>query len=132
MKSANDGFFTLPYTDHDYIILFMTISGVIFQIYLLYRSSELKTPKFREAIGIILIAMIMSVGIYELAIGMKMKMQYVYLPFAFIIILSKDVVYWMLEDKDGKRFVIATFKTILNGILKRFGYEKVEQSDQGK
>ena len=61
---------------------------------------------------------------YELAISKQWKIEQLYIPFALIIISSKDIIDWLFMSKDGKIFIISTFKMFIETLLKDFGYEK--------
>lgn len=123
-NELKNGLFILPYTPHDWIIIVLAISGYLFRMYLMYKSSDETNPKIRDWFGVFLLTSICTIGIYELAIYKNIPIQTLFLPFALCIILAKDITDWVFMSKEGKRFVINTLKEIISAILSRFGYEK--------
>lgn len=129
MDHANDGLFNLPYTTHDWLILSLAISGTLFRIFLIYFNKDSKNPKGKDWMGIVLMSFILTIGLYELAIHKKWTVEKLYLPFAMIIIVAKDLTDWLFMSKDGKQFVIGTFKTLTTVFLGKLGYTKNEDNE---
>ena len=121
----NDGLFILPYTTHDYIVLTIAILGTIFRLYLVDKNKDSKQRiGIEDYLNAIVISGILTIGLYEMAISEKWKIETLYLPFAGIIISSKIIVDWLFMSDDGKIFIISTFKMMVESTLKKFGYEK--------
>ena len=127
----NDGLFLLPYTTHDWIVLTIAILGTVFRLFLVDKNKDSKQKiGFSDYVSALSITGILTIGLYEMAIYEKWKLEQLYLPFAGIIISSKILVDWLLMSEDGKVFIISTFKTFIEGIFKKFGYEK-SNNDNG-
>lgn len=121
----NDGLLTFPYTSHDWIVIIIASLGTIFRIFLVNQNKDSKQKLgISEYINTVCISGMMTLGLYELAISKQWKIEQLYIPFALIIISSKVIIDWLFMTKDGKIFIISTFKMFIETILKNFGYEK--------
>ena len=121
----NDGLLFLPYTTHDWAVIIISVLGTIFRLHLVTLNKDNRQKiSFTEYINAICISGIMTLGLYELAISKQWKIEQLYIPFALIIISSKVIIDWLFMSKDGKIFIISTFKMFIETILRNFGYEK--------
>ena len=121
----NDGLLFLPYTTHDWAVVIISVLGTIFRLHLVTINKDNRQKiTFTEYINAICISGIMTLGLYELAISKNWKIEQLYIPFALIIISSKVIIDWLFMSKDGKIFIISTFKMFIETLLKNFGYEK--------
>ena len=121
----NDGLLFLPYTTHDWAVIIISVLGTIFRLHLVTLNKDNRQKiTFTEYINAICISGIMTLGLYELAISKQWKIEQLYIPFALIIISSKVIIDWLFMSKDGKIFIISTFKMFIETILRNFGYEK--------
>lgn len=121
----NDGLLFLPYTTHDWAVVIISVLGTIFRLHLVTINKDNRQKiTFTEYINAICISGIMTLGLYELAISKQWKIEQLYIPFALIIISSKVIIDWLFMSKDGKIFIISTFKMFIETLLKNFGYEK--------
>ena len=121
----NDGLLFLPYTTHDWAVVIISVLGTIFRLHLVTINKDNRQKiTFTEYINAICISGIMTLGLYELAISKQWKIEQFYIPFALIIISSKVIIDWLFMSKDGKIFIISTFKMFIETLLKNFGYEK--------
>lgn len=121
----NDGLLFLPYTTHDWAVIIISILGTVFRLHLVTINKDNRQKiTFTEYINAICISGIMTLGLYELAISKQWKIEQLYIPFALIIISSKVIIDWLFMSKDGKIFIISTFKMFIETLLKNFGYEK--------
>ena len=128
MNKQNDGLFTIPYTQHDLIVLSIALLGTLFRLSLVNINKDSKQRiSFADTLNTILVSAIMTIGLYEWAISSKWKIDHLYLPFAGIIIGAKVIVDWLFMSEDGKIFIISTFKQFVGGILEKFGYTKKEE-----
>lgn len=117
------GLFYFPYTSQDYIVLLLAFLGTAYRIYIMYHSQE-KAVEIKEIISVVIISGILTIGLYEIAIDRAWRMTEFYLPFAACIILAKDITDWLFQSKEGRRFAINTFKTMVESLLGSFGYKK--------
>ena len=121
----NDGLLFLPYTTHDWAVVIISVLGTIFRLHLVTINKDNRQKiTFTEYVNAICISGIMTLGLYELAISKQWKIEQLYIPFALIIISSKVIIDWLFMSKDGKIFIISTFKMFIETLLKNFGYEK--------
>lgn len=121
----NDGLLFLPYTTHDWAVVIISVLGTVFRLHLVTLNKDNRQKiTFTEYINAICISGIMTLGLYELAISKQWKIEQLYIPFALIIISSKVIIDWLFMSKDGKIFIISTFKMFIETLLKNFGYEK--------
>ena len=121
----NDGLLFLPYTTHDWAVVIISVLGTVFRLHLVTINKDNRQKiTFTEYINAICISGIMTLGLYELAISKQRKIEQLYIPFALIIISSKVIIDWLFMSKDGKIFIISTFKMFIETLLKNFGYEK--------
>ena len=121
----NDGLLFVPYTTHDWAVIIISVLGTIFRLHLVTINKDNRQKiSFTEYINAICISGIMTLGLYELAISKQWKIEQLYIPFALIIISSKVIIDWLFMSKDGKIFIISTFKMFIETILRNFGYEK--------
>jgi len=121
----NDGLLFLPYTTHDWAVVIISVLGTVFRLHLVTTNKDNRQKiTFTEYINTICISGIMTLGLYELAISRQWKIEQLYIPFALIIISSKVIIDWLFMSKDGKIFIISTFKMFIETLLKDFGYEK--------
>ena len=126
----NDGLLFLPYTTHDWAVVIISVLGTIFRLHLVTINKDNRQKiTFTEYINAICISGIMTLGLYELAISKQWKIEQLYIPFALIIISSKVIIDWLFMSKDGKIFIISTFKMFIETLLKNFGYEKNNNSN---
>ena len=126
----NDGLLFLPYTTHDWAVVIISVLGTIFRLHLVTINTDNRQKiTFTEYINAICISGIMTLGLYELAISKQWKIEQLYIPFALIIISSKVIIDWLFMSKDGKIFIISTFKMFIETLLKNFGYEKNNNSN---
>ena len=123
--NQNDGLLFFPYTTHDWSVVIISVLGTIFRLHLVTINKDNRQKiTFTEYINAICISGIMTLGLYELAISKQWKIEQLYIPFALIIISSKVIIDWLFMSKDGKIFIISTFKMFIETLLKNFGYEK--------
>ena len=123
--TQNDGLLFLPYTTHDWAVVIISVLGTVFRLHLVTINKDNRQKiTFTEYINAICISGIMTLGLYELAISKQWKIEQLYIPFALIIISSKVIIDWLFMSKDGKIFIISTFKMFIETLLKNFGYEK--------
>ncbi|MEI7488142.1 MAG: hypothetical protein WCJ72_12175 [Chryseobacterium sp.] len=87
----NDGLFTYPYTDHDWIILVLAFAGYVYRMYLWHSTLDVKNPAAKDWIGMLFLVIIFTIGLYEFAIYKSWAMKMFFLPFAIAIVLSKDI-----------------------------------------
>ena len=121
----NDGLLFAPYTTHDWAVIIISVLGTVFRLHLVTINKDNRQKiTFTEYINAICISGIMTLGLYELAISKQWKIEQLYIPFALIIISSKVIIDWLFMSKDGKIFIISTFKMFIETLLKNFGYEK--------
>ena len=121
----NDGLLLLPYTTHDWAVVIISVLGTVFRLHLVTINKDNRQKiTFTEYVNAICISGIMTLGLYELAISKQWKIEQLYIPFALIIISSKVIIDWLFMSKDGKIFIISTFKMFIETLLKNFGYEK--------
>ena len=121
----NDGLFIIPYTTHDWIVLTIAVLGTIFRLYLVSNNKDSKQRMtVADYLNALVISGILTIGLYEMAIYNRWKIEQLYLPFAVIIISSKIIVDWLFMSDDGKMFIISTFKMMVESTLKKLGYEK--------
>ena len=121
----NDGLLLLPYTTHDWAVVIISVLGTVFRLHFVTINKDNRQKiTFTEYINAICISGIMTLGLYELAISKQWKIEQLYIPFALIIISSKVIIDWLFMSKDGKIFIISTFKMFIETLLKNFGYEK--------
>jgi len=121
----NDGLLFLPYTTHDWAVVIISVLGTVFRLHLVTINKDNRQKiTFTEYINAICISGIMTLGLYELAISKQWKIEQLYIQFALIIISSKVIIDWLFMSKDGKIFIISTFKMFIETLLKNFGYEK--------
>ena len=126
----NDGLLFLPYTTHDWAVVIISVLGTIFRLHLVTINKDNRQKiTFTEYINAICISGIMTLGLYELAISKQWKIEQLYITFALIIISSKVIIDWLFMSKDGKIFIISTFKMFIETLLKNFGYEKNNNSN---
>ena len=126
----NDGLLFVPYTTHDWAVIIISLLGTIFRLHLVTINKDNRQKiTFTEYINAICISGIMTLGLYELAISKQWKIEQLYIPFALIIISSKVIIDWLFMSKDGKIFIISTFKMFIETLLKNFGYEKNNNSN---
>ena len=126
----NDGLLFLPYTTHDWAVVIISVLGTVFRLHLVTINKDNRQKiTFTEYINAISISVIMTLGLYELAISKQWKIEQLYIPFALIIISSKVIIDWLFMSKDGKIFIISTFKMFIETLLKNFGYEKNNNSN---
>ena len=126
----NDGLLLLPYTTHDWAVVIISVLGTVFRLHLVTINKDNRQKiTFTEYINAICISGIMTLGLYELAISKQWKIEQLYIPFALIIISSKVIIDWLFMSKDGKIFIISTFKMFIETLLKNFGYEKNNNSN---
>ena len=126
----NDGLLFLPYTTHDWAVVIISVLGTVFRLHLVTINKDNRQKiTFTEYINAICISGIMTLGLYELAISKQWKIEQLYIPFALIIISSKVIIDWLFMSKDGKIFIISTFKMFIETFLKNFGYEKNNNSN---
>jgi hypothetical protein len=123
--TQNDGLLFFPYTTHDCAVIIISVLGTVFRLHLVTINKDNRQKiTFTEYINAICISGIMTLGLYELAISKQWKIEQLYIPFALIIISSKVIIDWLFMSKDGKIFIISTFKMFIETLLKNFGYEK--------
>ena len=121
----NDGLLTFPYNNHDWIVLIISVLGTVFRLHLVHTNKDNRQKiTFDDYMNTICVSGIMTLGFYELAISKQWKIEQLYIPFALIIISSKVIIDWLFMSKDGKIFIISTFKMFIETLLKNFGYEK--------
>ena len=121
----NDGLLTFPYNNHDWIVLIISVLGTVFRLHLVHMNKDNRQKiTFDDYMNTICVSGIMTLGFYELAISKQWKIEQLYIPFALIIISSKVIIDWLFMSKDGKIFIISTFKMLIETLLKNFGYEK--------
>ena len=126
----NDGRLVLPYTTHDWAVVIISVLGTIFRLHLVTINKDNRQKiTLAEYLNAICISGIMTLGLYELAISKQWKIEQLYIPFALIIISSKVIIDWLFMSKDGKIFIISTFKMFIETFLKNFGYEKNNNSN---
>lgn len=121
-----DGLLNWPYSSNDWIIIILALSAYFFRMYLIYKNSDTKNPKLIDWIGIFVLTVLSTISLYEMALHYEWPLKVFFMPFAISIIVAKDISDWLFMSKDGKAFIIHTFKELIAGILKNFGYVKQE------
>ena len=114
-----DGLFKLPYTMHDWIVVAFAIAGTILRIGMMCRNNDTRNPSWEDWLVITAISFILTSGLYELAIYKDWRIEVLYLPFALIIVLSKDIFDWALMSPDGREFVLQTVKSIISSFARK-------------
>lgn len=114
-----DGLLELPYTAHDLIILSFALTGTLLRVLVMYKSKESRNPSIWDWFFIFLISFILTIGLYELAIFKGWEVEPLYLPFAIIILVSKDVIDWFVLSDDGRAFLIKTIKSLITGMARK-------------
>ncbi|KFF24749.1 hypothetical protein [Chryseobacterium vrystaatense] len=127
-----DGLLNWPYSSNDWIIIVLAISAYFFRMYLIYKNIDSKNPKVIDWIGIFVLTILSTISLYEMALHYQWPLKVFFLPFALSVILAKDLSDWLFMTKDGKDFVIHTFKEILSGVLKNFGYIKQNKNSDNE
>lgn len=116
---TNDGLLNIPYTEQDWLVASIAIIGTLFKIILLYENPDERNPTFRDYISMIFLSYITTIGLYEYALFKEVPISKFYIPFSIVIILSKDLADWMFNSEDGRKYVINTFKLIINKLINK-------------
>ncbi|WP_379964025.1 hypothetical protein [Epilithonimonas sp. UC225_85] len=124
-----DGLLNWPYSSNDWIIIILALSAYLFRMYLIYKNKTVNDPKFMDWVGIFVLTVLSTISLYELALHYKWPLGIFFLPFAVSIIVAKDIADWLFMTKDGKAFVIATFKELVSNIFKTLGYKKIDNNE---
>ena len=115
------GLFAIPWTPQDWIIVALALLGTI------YRNSLIRDSNFQDWVRGFAISIILTIGLYEMAIDRTWKRSNFYLPFSAVIILSKDISDFLFNTKQGRKFVLNTFVSIIESILGKAGFEKKDK-----
>lgn len=118
-----DGFFVLPITSHDWIVITIAALSILFRVNLLYRAEDEKDPSLKDWIGLITISTILTICAYEVAIAAEFKMQYFYISLSIIVISAREISDWLFMSKDGRSFILNTVKVLIRKTLANFGFE---------
>lgn len=119
-----DGLLKWPYSSNDWIIIVLAIAAYLFRMYLIYKNPDTKNPKLMDWTGIFVLTVLSTITLYEMALHYKWPLKVFFLPFSMSVIVAKDITDWLFMSKDGKAFIIHTFKEFMSGILRNFGYVK--------
>jgi ABC-type Fe3+-siderophore transport system permease subunit len=126
--SINDGLLNFPYNHHDYTVVFIFVFGYFIRMYLMNKARDLRLkPTLTDWFGTLVISAFFTVMVYEIAKYTKMSITALYLILTAISLFSKDILDYLIISKDGRDFVINTFKEIINSILEKKGYRKEEK-----
>lgn len=128
MPDGLHGLFRYPYTEQDWIVLTISITGTVFKAIMLYGGEE--KSKFRDYISLLLVSYMMTIGLYELMIIKKWSMQVFYIPFAIAIVASKDLADWLFMSDEGKEFTKNAFITLFEKIFSRSHTTKNKDKDK--
>ena len=124
-----DGFLIPPHTPHDWLVASIAFFSYLFVMIKKVNNPKQKNPSALEWIANFMLTLIICNIMYEWFLIEKRIIEYMYLPLALSIILLPEVVTYLLMEKEGKEYVIETFKTIIDSFLKKFGYEKSDKKD---
>ena len=124
-----DGFLILPQTPHDWLVAYITFISYLFVMIKKVNNPKQKNPSALEWIANLIITLLICTIMYEWFLIEKRTIEYMYLPLALAVILLPEIVTYLLMEKEGKQYVIETFKTIVDSFLKKFGYEKSDKKD---
>lgn len=127
-----DGLFTWPYNTHDWVIVTLAFFGYLFRMYIWYKDKDETNPEARDWLGTFFITVILTVALYEGAIYKKLPIPMFFLPFAMVIVFAKDLMDWLFLSREGKRFLINSFKTVISGIFEKMGYVKKNNSEEDR
>ena len=119
-----DGFLNPPQTPHDWLVVAITFFSYLFVMVKKVNNPKQKNPSLAEWIANLLLTLLICTIMYEWFLVEKKIIEYMYLPLALAIILLPEIVTYLLMEKEGKEYVIETFKAIVDSLLNKFGYEK--------
>ena len=124
-----DGFIIPPHTPHDWLVASITFFSYLFVMIKKVNNPKQKNPSALEWIANFMLTLLICNIMYEWFLIENKTIEYMYLPLSLSIILLPEVVTYLLMEKEGKEYVIDTFKTIIDSFLKKFGYEKSDKKD---
>ena len=124
-----DGFLNPPQTPHDWLVAVITFLSYLFVMVKKVNNPKQKNPSLAEWIANLLLTLLICTIMYEWFLIEKKIIEYMYLPLALAIILLPEIVTYLLMEKEGKAYVIETFKAIIDSLLNKFGYEKNDKNN---
>lgn len=124
-----DGFLVPPQTPHDWLVAGITFFSYFFVMIKKMNNPKQKNPSALEWIANLMLTLLICNIMYEWFLVEKRIIEYMYLPLALSVILLPEIVTYLLMEKEGKEYVIETFKSIVDSLLKKFGYEKSNRKD---
>ena len=124
-----DGFLIPPQTPHDWLVASITFFSYLFVMIKKVNNPKQKNPSALEWIANLMLTLLICNIMYEWFLIENRTIEYMYLPLALSVILLPEIVTYLLMEKEGKEYVIETFKTIVDSFLKKFGYEKSDKKD---
>ena len=124
-----DGFLIPPQTHHDWLVASITFFSYLFVMIKKVNNPKQKNPSIAEWIANLMLTLLICNIMYEWFLIENRTIEYMYLPLALSVILLPEIVTYLLMEKEGKEYVIETFKTIIDSFLKKFGYEKSEKNN---
>lgn len=124
-----DGFLNPPQTPHDWLVVAITFFSYLFVMIKKVNNPKQKNPTLAEWIANLLLTLLICTIMYEWFLIEKKIIEYMYLPLALAVILLPEIVTYLLMEKEGKAYVIETFKAIIDSLLKKFGYEKNDKNN---
>ena len=119
-----DGFLNPPQTPHDWLVSAITFFSYLFVMIKKVNNPKQKNPSIAEWIANLMLTLLICNIMYEWFLIENRTIEYMYLPLSLSVILMPDIITYLLMDKEGKAYVIETFKSIVDSFLKKFGYEK--------
>lgn len=124
-----DGFLNPPQTPHDWLVVSITFFSYLFVMIKKVNNPKQKNPTLAEWVANLMLTLLICTIMYEWFIVEKKTIEYMYLPLALAVILLPEIVNYLLMEKEGKKYIIETFKAIVDSFLKKFGYEKSDKTD---
>lgn len=124
-----DGFINPQQTPHDWLVVAITFFSYLFVMIKKVNNPKQKNPTLAEWIANLLLTLLICTIMYEWFLIEKKIIEYMYLPLALAVILLPEIVTYLLMEKEGKAYVIETFKAIIDSLLKKFGYEKNDRNN---
>ena len=124
-----DGFIIAPQTPHDWLVSAITFFSYLFVMIKKVNNPKQKNPSIAEWIANLMLTLLICNIMYEWFLVENRTIEYMYLPLSLSVILMPEIVTYLLMEKEGKAYVIETFKAIVDSFLKKFGYEKSEKNN---
>ena len=119
-----DGFLNPPQTPHDWLVAAITFFSYLFVMIKKVNNPKQKNPSPAEWIANLMLTLLICNIMYEWFLIENRTIEHMYLPLSLSVILMPDIITYLLMEKEGKAYVIETFKSIVDSFLKKFGYEK--------